>query len=443
MNMLRPFALWFTVVAAVLLAGCTGARFEPPEVQGWPLMVEVDGKPVLLALVKQEDVREVRFGGGRRSTSTTRRDTYFHFELRAYDPATATPLWRRRVLSLGDPDAKKNIPLTRVVGSSESGYLLGQDGDLVWLQIADSPAAVSVRDGTIVVTAETLESANPELKGRLPSEARHYGFDGGLVLHAADARQWRVRGAEGRAEAYTPPPPAVEAAPLKANGMPKTIPLRPYGEAPARLAQVDGTWIGLFTEKEAPEAANDQWGDRFAYPYSIHDEGAAARRTFWTVRTETRHDREESFEAIAELTPIPGTPTYLRGRFVKQLPGDTPMAATDPAGVFVWHVTRMDDIGRLALARLDAKLQPLWTTELPLSDNSTGNPVRYWLLGDRIAVMGGLRTEADFIVGNELMLVSVGLADGDLLAHNLSREPTDEHDATRVPPRDAGPVAAP
>ena len=102
-----------------------------------------------------------------------------------------------------------------------------------------------------------------------------------------------------------------------------------------------------------------------------------------------------------------------------------------------------DAAGRLALARLDAKLQPLWTTELPLSDNSTGNPVRYWLLGDRIAVMGGLRTEADFIVGNELMLVSVGLADGDLLAHNLSREPTDEHDATRVPPRDAGPVAAP
>ena len=443
MKMLRPFALLFSLAAAVLLAGCSGTRFEPPEIQGWPLMVELDGKPVLLALVKQEEVREVRFGGGRRSSSTTRRDTYFHFELRAYDPATATPLWRRRVLSLGDPDAKKNIPLTRVVGSSESGHLLGQDGELVWLQIADSPAAVSARDGAIVVTAETLENTNPELKGRLPSEARHYGFDGGLVLLAADARQWRVRGAEGRAEAYSPPPAAVEAAPLKANGMPKIVPLRPYGEAPARLAKTADGWVGLFTEREAAEAANDAWGDKLAYPYSILDEGAAARRTFWQVETATKQDRDESFEAMAGLTPIPGTPTYLRGRFVKQLPGDTPMAATDPAGLFVWHVTRMDDIGRLALARVDASLQPVWTTELPLSDNSTGNPVRYWLLGDRIAVMGGLRTEADFVVGNEIHLVSVGLDDGDLLAHNLTREPTDRLDPSKVPPRDVAPPVAP
>ena len=225
--------------------------------------------------------------------------------------------------------------------------------------------------------------------------------------------------------------------------MPKIIPMRPYGESPARLAQVDGRWIGLFTEKEAEEAASDAWGDKFAYPYSIFNEGSASRRTFWQVDTERRQDREETFEAIAALSPIPGTPTYLRGRFVKQLPGDTPMAATDPAGLFVWHVTRMDDLGRLALARIDTSLQPLWTTTLPLSDNSTGNPVRYWLLGDRIVVMGGLRTEVDFVVGDELMLVSVGLDDGDLLAHDLTREPTDENDPARVPARDAGPFAAP
>ena len=65
------------------------------------------------------------------------------------------------------------------------------------------------------------------------------------------------------------------------------------------------------------------------------------------------------------------------------------------------------------------------------------------LLGDRIAVMGGLRTEADFVVGNEIHLVSVGLDDGDLLAHNLTREPTDRLDPSKVPPRDVAPPVAP
>lgn len=433
----------FVVAAAVLLlAACSGTRFGEPQLMGAPAMIAVDGKPVLWVLTKQEEIRETRIGGGRRSSATTRKDTYYHFEVRAYDPATATPLWRQRLLTLGDPDAATNIRTTRILGSSESGYLLGQDGDRVWLQIADTPVAVSVRDGAVVATAETLEQANPELKGRLPSEARHYGFDGGLTILAADARHWVVRGESTKAEPYSvPPPPPPPPQPASLGTQSRLVPQSPPPYPPAaRMVEFAGQRIGLYSEKEARSAESDQWGTRLAYPYTIDDEGRTARRTFWTVATVEASSFDETWQRIDRLAPVDGSPMFLRGRFLKKLPGDDALVLEDPPGLLVWHLSRMDDAGRLSLARVDESLQVRWNAELPLSENDTINPVQYWLVGDRVVVFGGRRTEADFVVGRATMLVSVALADGSVLAHDLTREPTDRHDPMKVPPRDAGPV---
>lgn len=47
----------------------------------------------------------------------------------AGDPATARPLWSRRVLTLGDAEAVGPGP-SRVIGSSADGHLPGQDGEV-------------------------------------------------------------------------------------------------------------------------------------------------------------------------------------------------------------------------------------------------------------------------------------------------------------------------
>ncbi len=430
----RRLAIASLALVTLALAGCSGTQFDPPDLHGAPLMASVDGKPVLLVLTKQEERRVTRTGGGRNRSPTERRDTLFHFDLRAYDPVTATPLWRARLVTFNDPERS-----TRIIGSSTSGALLGQEGERVWLQIAESPSAVSVRDGTLLVDAGALEAANPELAGKLPSEARFYAFDAGLVVHAADARRWVVRGASLKAEPWSPRAPATESPPLKANGMPKVIPLRPpLGEAPARLAKLDDRLIGLFSENEAADASNDPFGDRLAYSYSILDERALARRSFWTVQTAQAQRFDERFEQIRKLEPLEGSPVFLRGRFLKKLPGEEPLAAADPPGVLAWHSTRMDDAGQLALTRLDAALKPLWTAELPLSESGTANPVRYWLPGDHVVVLGEWSREIDHQVRRASHLVSVSLRDGSMVAHNLTAEPTSKHDPTEVPPRNGG-----
>lgn len=425
-----PWAALALGGVVLALGGCSGTRFEPPRVQGMPLMAQVDGKPLLLVLTKQEELRVTRVGF--RRSPTERRDTLFHFDLRAYEPMTATPLWRARLVTFNNPERPSgNLP-KRIIGSATSGTLLGQEGDRIWLQIAESPLAVAARDGARLVDAAAIEAANPELAGRLPSEARHYGFDRGLVVHAADARRWVLRGPALAAEPWTPAPVVAPPVPLKANGMPKIVPTRPLGEVPARLAVFDGRHIGLFSPKEAADATQDPFGDRLAYPYSILDEGAAARRSFWVVQTATVQRFAERYEHISGLAPVADSPVFLRGRFLKKLPGETPLAAQAPDGFYVWHRSRMDDEGQLSLTRLDHRFQPLWTVELPMSDTGTANPVRYWLLGQHVVVTGHWRREIDHRVSHQMHLVSIALDTGAMVSHNIDREATHTRHPTRV-----------
>ena len=90
-----------------------------------------------------------------------------------------------------------------------------------------------------------------------------------------------------------------------------------------------------------------------------------------------------------------------------------------PAGVLVWHSTRMDEAGQLALARLDASLGERWKTVLPLSETGTLNPVRYWTLPGHVVVVGDWQNEVDYVTGRVPHLVSVAIADGKLAAWNL------------------------
>jgi hypothetical protein len=421
--MTRSMRLMLPVVLLFALGACRGSHFEQPEPQGPLAMVDDGGQPRLWLLSKQEEVRQVGVGGGTRSSTRWRSDTFFHFAVHAYDPLAAKPLWNKTLLTFGDTEAKGTGP-SRVIGSAVDARLLGQDGAVVWLLIGAQPFAVSAHDGSVIADAAGLQQRNPELQGLLPSDAKFYGFDQGLVLTSADARHFVIRGAKLKASAYTPPPPAVEPlGPLRANGTHRTVPMRPLiGEAPERHVTLAGQWLGLYSEKEAADAADDTYGDNLLFPYSVLDEGAMARRGFWRAKIVTEQKFDDRFERFAELTPIADAPTFLNGRFVKDPQTDAAFAPTDPAGVLVFHDTRVDSAGRVALTRLDADLKTRWTTPLPLSRPDFIDPVRTWLQSGHLVMTGDLETQADGVTRRELHLVSVRLADGAMRAFNLSTQ---------------------
>lgn len=410
------------LAALLFLAGCHRSDFEPPEVQGPAAMVEDGGQLRLWVLSKQEEVRQVGVGGGGpHNTMSWRSDTYFHFAVQAFDPLAAKPLWKKLLLTLGDPDASGPEP-SRVIGSNIEARLLGQDGNIVWLLIGDAPFAVNAADGSIVADGEALQRINSELKGLLPSESRHYSFDRGLVLMSADARQFVVRGPGQKAVAYTPAPPvAGPEGQLLANGTHELVPMLPIGEVPARQVTLGGQWLGLYSETEAADISDDAWGKSLRWPYSVINEGARARRTFWHAKIVTSQHFDDRFQRLADLTPIAGAPTFLKGRFLTDRQTGAPLIL-EPAGVLVWHSTRIDDAGRLALTRLDADLKTLWKAELPLSETDIAHHIAYWQLPGHIVVVGEQQIEDAGVTRREPHVVSIDLDNGASISWDLTRE---------------------
>ncbi len=407
------------VVLWTLLTACS-SEFETPELQGGAALVKDAGTPRLWVLTKQEESRQVRVGGGRHSTGRSRRNTYFHFDLQAYDPVRATPLWRQRLLTIGNSNASGSMN-SWVIGSDVGARMLGQDGDIVWLLIGEKPYALRASDGSILVQAETLQEINPSLRGVLPSESKFYGFDRGLVIMTADAQRFVIRGEEHKAAPYTaPPPPAEPEGPLLANGARELVPTMPYGEVPARHVTLDGKRLFLYTEKEAADAASDEWGQHLRWPYTVVNEGKLARRTFRNATIETTQRFDERYERIAGLTPVADAPTFLNGRFAKDPSTGNARVLEGPEGVLVWHSTRIDDAGHIALARLDASLTTVWHSELPLSESNFSRPISTWWLPTHLVMIGTQQVEENGGTLHVPFLVSVDLSNGSLQSARLT-----------------------
>jgi hypothetical protein len=187
-----------------------------------------------------------------------------------------------------------------------------------------------------------------------------------------------------------------------------------------------GQWLGLYSEKEAADAGRDDWGRNLRYPYNVIDEGRLSRRTFWRAKVITAQRFDDRFERLSELTPIPGAPTFLKGRFKTDPKTGEPLLLSDPEGVLVWHSTRIDDAGRLAMTRLDAALKSVWKAELPLSETDSVRQVATWLVPGQLVVVGQLQTEADGVHRRTLQAATIDLKTGvvrtmDLAGNTASR----------------------
>jgi hypothetical protein len=333
-------------------------------------------------------------------------ETYYHFHLQAHDPATAARLWKKHLLTVKD-DAG---------GHTAQARLLGQEGEVVWTFMNDQPVAVSSKDGSTLADRSTLERQNPELRDLIPKELDFYAYDGGLVITAADGRRFQIKGAEFRAEPYTPPNEEyfrqVEFMATRWNGG--------YHTKDFLVQQMmrDGNWLGFYSEKEAADAGRDEFGDHLAKPDVVYAEGSRARRTFWTARIgKTKEFSEGTHDRLFDVTRVPGAPEYLEaGLLIKQGTREA-LRLQEPAGFMVVHRTRLDEEGRLAITRLDDQLKAQWIATLPFHDLRN----RYESPG-HLLLYGIVQETEKGVTGSSEHLVALDLRDGKLQEWNVQLE---------------------
>lgn len=398
-----------SLALAVSLSSCNRSTFRPPEREGPPALVQEAGQPRLWLLLKQEEQKS-RYLGGTRTIGKWVTEIYYHFDLQSHDPATADRLWKKRLLTVKEEGG----------GRVAQARLLGQEGEVVWLFLNDGPVAISSRDGSRLGDRATLEERNPTLRDLIPKDLDFYAYDGGLVLTAADARRFKIRASDYSAEAYTPPNDdyfrQVQFMATRWNGGYHTK------DFLARQVMIDGRWIGLYSEKEAADAGQDEFGDHLAQPDAVWDEGSQARRGFWSARIgKTKEFTEGTHDRLFDVARMPGAPEFLAAGLLIRQGTREPLRLKEPDGFLVLHRTRLDEEGRLALTRLDNNFQTRWTAKLPFHDlrNRYEAP-------DHLLLYGIVQETVKGVTSTSEHLVALDLRDGGVKSWNVAAEKINE-----------------
>lgn len=390
--------LFGLVLLAALLVDNTW--LDAPQREGPPALVADGATPRFWMLTKREEHRQI--GSGR--TSSIRWATRYHFDLQIHDAQTAHLVATRRLLTL---DQKQG-------GHSARARVLGQDGSAVWIFLHDQPVALAASDGAPLAGRAEIEQRNPPLRTLLAAQQEFYVFDQALVVVAADARRWRLRLPALAAEPYQPPSAdffnRITFQATQWNGGWRT------DDFLTRAARPGGGWLGIHTEREAADAAEDGFGDHLKDPDRILTESGVQRRRLWTARIgRTRQFSEGAHDRLADVRPVPAGPEFLQGGFVKEQGRATALALQDPPGLLVLHRTRADAQGRLALARLDARHQPLWQVALPFSELNNR-----WQLAGRLLLRGAQDLGPPGQSRWQEFLVALDLASGRAHGWNLT-----------------------
>ncbi|MEO3435087.1 PA2928 family protein [Inquilinus sp. CAU 1745] len=373
---------------------------SPARLLGAPLYLagEGGGDRVLL-LTEQRQVFGIE-GTLQLPTSFVRVDMW------AFDPATAVPLWRQRLISYSD-HPRGNRP---AVGSYQP-TMLGADRGVVWAFMRDGLRGLSVADGMPVADAAAIAQLNPELSGGLPLDPSFYAFDErGLLVMTADAREWRIDSETLIVRPETARPASESAASPAATGSHVAIaPPRLPGERVHGLQEsdLDDGWIGLLSEEEAGTTMlghvtrqEDIHRRRLWARQGPPMELALATPFPQTAAESAAYAEKLIAEIDASLTPgaslggrapMPASPEFLDAALLSErVPEEEDSLAADllaglsdvvdvrpqeairlgdPDSVLVLHKDRIDSEGRLRLARValwDGRV--LWDSALPLSE---------------------------------------------------------------------------
>jgi hypothetical protein len=411
----RFFSFLLVALLGCAITSCSRSTFRPPEREGPPALVDQSGMKALWLLLKQEEQRSKHLGGSR-TIGKWVNETYYHFDLQAHDPKTAERLWKKRLLTVKDDGG----------GRVAQARIFGQEGEIIWMFLNDGPVAISSKDGSQLLNRADLEQRNPTLANLIPKNLDFYAYDEGLIMIAADGRRFRIRSADYSAEAYTPPNDEyfrqIQFMATRWNGG--------YGTRDflVRQMNLNGRWIGFYTEKEAADAGDDEFGDKIATgepgsnPDRVYFETSQPRRGFWSARIgKTKEFTEGTHDRLFDVTRISGAPEYLEGGLLVRQGTRQALRLTNPDGFLVVHRTRLDEEGRLAVTRLDDIFKEQWTATLPLHDLRN----RFESV-DHLLLYGVIQQTKNGVTGSSEHLIALNLKDGKIRSWNVPAEKLDE-----------------
>ena len=406
---------------ALLLPGCKRSSFDPPQRMGAPALVNTgQGQQLWLATV-QEEQYQIRMG---RRSSGVMLETRYHLLVQAHDPASMQRTWLKELKMLRSKEG----------GIGAQVRIMGQQGDVVWVWLHDQPLALSARDASVLADRAKLEQANPALAGLFPAKIDYYTWMGDhLVVGLADGRHVRITLPGFRAEPY-------QIDDENAFRYANNLTARWNGgfrteEFGVRHGLFGERWIGLLSDKEARDGENDGFGGNYADSAEIDTERETARRTFRVATVgRTKAFSEGSHPRIVKLNPIADAGTWLQGTLLKAsaVPGASPftlrgrmwrptvrppLQLRNPDGVLVLHKTRIDEQGRLAIARVNEQFQAMWTTVLPFTELTNR-----WEADGHLLLMGGWDEGQPGMSRHQEALLSLDLTTGKLQGRHVGDE---------------------
>ncbi len=388
------------LLLATLLAACEPTP-SPATAIGSPVRATTaEGDRTYLLTSQWNTMRPV---GTRRSSSTGPVYTHLYVDVWAFDDA-ARPVWRTRVI-----DERSGV--------NQGRTLLGAAGGRLWLLDGAGVIGLDLVSGERSADTAAIETANPSLRGLIPTEEPLYRFDAaGLAFTAADGRAWRV---DGRTLAARPAKPPAEAiATASGSAREGVFPKSRIGGGNSTYGftrmdiRLGDRWLGLLSDEQAETVRRD--GD---IGYGVIGGPPPRVKMYSGYGARPR---------VTRLEPLPEAPDFLDGHLLHHGEfNDPPIQLTEPDSVLVLHRDRLGDAGRLQLSRVAGPAgKVLWTAPLPISRLESVMP------GDRTLMLLGRRDEPQTnpsrsnVPESVDQLISVDLATGRSAVYGFKVLPT-------------------
>ena len=326
--------------------------FNGFEMHGGPLVINRATNPMVVVLTSHWETQSITTG---RWATTANNYGDLHWDVFAFNAKNLSQKWTSRLATVRH--AQRDIEAT----------ILGLSHNTLWV-MADGLMGVSLADGKVIGDVASIEQANPQLHGLMPSTRRQLYFDNGLVLISADGRRWRVDNETLRATMDTaslPVKTSIIGVPVaRATDSLNVLPIYVTSQThsfKSRGYVVGDTWYGLMHPSEIELQRRD--------PHT-QDFNSGIRYRLWSSPLRDTLDRlRQPARLPLDFAPLAASPEFLNGGLLTapDLRGrNGVIGMANPTRFLVLHEDRIDAAAKQALTCITLDGHVCWAASLEM-----------------------------------------------------------------------------